>query len=128
MILDSSAIVAVFLKEPGFDELLQKLASQRSAGIGTPNLVECGIVLTARLGRDARPLLLRFLQEFAIQPVPFGEDHWREALEAYVRFGKGRHAAALNLGDCCAYATARLAQRPLLCTGEDLPRTDLELA
>jgi ribonuclease VapC len=128
VILDSSAIVAVFLKEPGFDALLQKLASQQNAGIGTPNLVECGIVLTARLGRDARPLLLRFLQEFVIQPVPFGEDHWREALEAYVRFGKGRHAAALNLGDCCAYATARLAQRPLLCTGEDFPRTDLDLA
>jgi ribonuclease VapC len=128
VILDSSAIVAVFLKQPGFDELVQKMASQRSAGIGAPNLVECGIVLTARLGRDARPLLLRFLQEFAIQPIPFGEDHWREAVEAYVRFGKGRHAAALNLGDCCAYATARLAQRPLLCTGEDFPQTDLDLA
>lgn len=128
MIVDSSAVVSVFLKEPGFEPLLEKLARETSLGIGTPNLLECGIVLTARLGKDARPLLFRFLQEFAITPVPFGDDHWREAMEAYVRFGKGRHSAALNLGDCCAYATARLAGLPLLCTGDDFSRTDIELA
>jgi ribonuclease VapC len=128
MIVDSSAVVAVFLKEPGFEALLKKLGANSTAGIGTPNLVECGIVLSARLGRDARPLLLRFVQEFEIAPVPFGEVHWREALDAYWRFGKGRHVAALNLGDCCAYATARLAGRPLLCTGGDFARTDLDLA
>jgi ribonuclease VapC len=128
VIVDSSAVIAVFLKEPGFDGLLQKLGAQRGAGIGTPNLVECGIVLSARLARDARPLLLRFLQEFAIEPVPFGEGHWREAAGAYLRFGKGRHAATLNFGDCCAYATARLAQRPLLCAGADFRKTDLDLA
>lgn len=128
MIVDSSALVAVFLKEPRFEVLIEKLVRGTSLGIGTPNLLECGMVLTARLRRDARPLILRFLQEFAIVPVPFGDEHWREAMEAYIRFGKGRHAAALNLGDCCAYATARLARQPLLCTGDDFARTDAELA
>ena len=128
MIVDSSALVAVFLKEPRFDGLIEKLVGATSLGMGTPNLLECGMVLTARLRRDARPLIFRFLQEFAIVPVPFGDEHWREAMEAYVRFGKGRHRAALNLGDCCAYATARLAGQPLLCTGDDFARTDAELA
>jgi ribonuclease VapC len=128
MIVDSSALVAVFLKEPRFEDLIEKLVRATSLGIGTPNLLECGMVLTARLRRDARPLIFRFLQEFAIVPVPFADEHWREAMEAYVRFGKGRHAAALNLGDCCAYATARLAGQPLLCTGDDFARTDAELA
>ena len=128
MIVDGSAIVAVFMKEPGFDGLVDKLVGAASLGIGTPNLLECGMVLTARLRRDARPLLFRFLQEFVIIPVSFGDEHCREAMDAYMRFGKGRHPAALNLGDCCAYATARLAEQPLLCTGGDFARTDVELA
>jgi len=129
VIVDSSAVVAVFLQEPGFEDLLTKLSQEPAAlGIATPNLLECGIVLTARLRRDARPLLFRFLQEFGIVAIPFGDDHWREALDAYMRFGKGRHRAALNLGDCCAYAAARLAAQPLLCTGQDFARTDIALA
>jgi ribonuclease VapC len=90
--------------------------------------VETGIVLAARLGRDPLPLLMRFLQEFDITPVPFGPDHWRESVEAYLRYGKGRHPAGLNLGDCCSYAVARLADQPLLCAGDDFPQTDLALA
>jgi len=61
-------------------------------------------------------------------PIPFGEAHYGSAVEAWLRYGKGRHPAGLNFGDCMAYATARVAGRPLLCTGEDFPRTDLELA
>lgn len=57
--------------------------------------------------------------------VPFGEDHWRQAAEAYARFGRGRHKAALNFGDCLSYAVARLADQPLLCVGDDFARTDL---
>jgi ribonuclease VapC len=128
MILDTSAVVAVFVKEPGFEDLLGKLAAARSAGIGTPTLVETGIVLTARLRRDAAPLRLRFLQEFSVTSVPFGAAHWREALDAYDRFGKGRHPAALNFGDCLTYATARLAEQPVLCVGHEFGRAGLTLA
>jgi len=68
------------------------------------------------------------LQEAQVAVVPFGEDHWRAAVDAYIRFGKGRHAAALNFGDCLTYATARLSGLPLLAAGRDFSKTDLELA
>lgn len=127
MIVDSSAIVAVVLDEPGCEALIDKLGSADHAGIGAPTLAETAIVLSARLGRDARTLLSRFVDEASIEVVPFGEAHFRAAVEAWLRFGKGRHPAALNFGDCMSYATARLAGQPLLCTGNDFGRTDLPL-
>ena len=63
-----------------------------------------------------------------MQEVPFGELHWREAVDAYRRYGKGRHPAALNFGDCMTYAVASLAGEPLLFIGEDFSLTDLEPA
>jgi len=128
MIVDTSAIVAVFFREPGFEEILAQLTSAEAVGAGAPTLTETAIVLTARLGKDAGGLLERFLQEFAIEAVPFGEEHWRVAHDAYRRFGKGRHRARLNFGGCLTYATAALAQEPLLCVGEDFGKTDLRLA
>ncbi len=125
MIVDSSAIVAIVFKEPGFEELIDKLVQSDVLGIGAPTLVETGIVLTARLGSDARSLMSRFLQEFEVQIVPFGEPHWREAISAYIRFGKGRHPAALNFGDCLTYSVAKLTGQPLLFIGDDFTRTDL---
>jgi ribonuclease VapC len=125
VIVDTSAIAAIVFKEPGHADVLRKLVGADHAGIGTPTLAEAGIVLTARLKKDGRSLLLRFLQEFDMTPIPFGEAHWREAVEAYRRFGRGRHPAALNLGDCMTYATARLAKRPVLCVGVDFARTDV---
>lgn len=126
MIVDTSAVVAVFLQEPGYEELFQALVEADRAGIGAPTLSETGLVLANRLGRDPTPLLERFLQQFGLVVVPFGEEHWREAVRAYLRFGKGRHPAALNFGDCMTYATAKLAGQPLLYTGKDFSRTDLK--
>lgn len=128
MILDTSAIVAVFMREPGADALVTKMGAATALAVGTPTLVETGIVLTARIGAHARALLAQFVTELGVVVVPFGEGHWRAAVDAYRRFGKGRHGAALNFGDCLTYATAKLAQEPLLCTGGDFARTDLELA
>ena len=128
MILDSSAVVAVVLREPGFEELIDRLDAASVAGIGAPTLAEAGVVLAARLGRDPRGILARLLQEMEIETVPFGEAHWQETVEAYRRFGKGKHPASLNFGDCMAYATAQLAEQPLLCTGREFGKTDLELA
>ena len=128
MIVDTSAIAAIVFQEPGHAEIIAKLVGASHAGIGTPTLAEAGIVLTARLKKDGRSLLLRFLQEFDITQVPFGEAHWREAVEGYLRFGKGRHPAGLNFGDCMTYATARLAKRPVLCVGVDFSKTDIPVA
>lgn len=128
MIVDTSALVAITFAEPGHRELITKLADAPSAGIGAPTLAETGVVLASRLGRDPRDLVIRLLDEFSIEEIPFGDRHWREAVDAYLRFGKGRHKARLNFGDCLTYAIARLANEPLLFVGDDFPETDLELA
>ncbi len=128
MILDSSAIVAIVRAEPGYEEVLAELEAADSVAIGSPTLVETGMVLTGRLGLDARALLERFVQDFGVMVIPFGEAHWREALDAFRRFGKKRHPAALNFGDCLTYAVARLSDRPLLCLGNDFSQTDLRLS
>lgn len=125
MILDSSALVAIFAQETGHEGLIDAIAEAPAAGVGAPTLVEAGIVLSVRMRLDARPLLARFLHDFGIMVVPFGEDHWREALDAFNKFGKGKHPAGLNLGDCFSYAVASLAEQPLLCVGDDFRKTDL---
>lgn len=128
MILDASAIVAVILGEPEAERLLTKLSTAGEVAVGAPTLVEAAIVLSHRLGPLGASLLERFLVELAVTVLPFEERHWRHAIEASRRFGKGRHPAALNFGDCLAYASARLAGLPLLSTGEDFTQTDLALA
>jgi ribonuclease VapC len=128
MILDTSALVAVFLKEPGADELVAKLGAAETVAIGAPSLVEAGIVLTARVGDGAQALLTQFPTEFGIVTLPFGDEHWRASVDAYRRFAKGRHKAGLNFGDRMSYATAKLAGQPLLCTGRDFRSTDAALA
>ncbi len=128
MILDTSAVIAILWRERGYEELLGKIEKAEALGIATPTLAELGLVLTARLDIDPIGMIARFLQEFEVSQIPFGADHWREAVVAFGRFGKGRHAARLNFGDCLTYAAARLAGQRLLCVGDDFPRTDLELA
>jgi ribonuclease VapC len=128
VILDSSAVVALLLREPGHERLLATLATAPSVGIGAPTLVETTIVLSARLGRDARGLVSRFLDEADVTLVPFTDAHFGTALDAWLRFGRGRHPAGLNFGDCLSYATARIAGQPLLFTGDDFAQTDLEAA
>jgi ribonuclease VapC len=128
VILDSSAIVAIFLKEPGFEAVVEKVAAADALGIGAPTASECAIVLSARLGRNGRGLLGQFLHEQDVAVVTFGEDHWKAAAEAYAKYGRGRHRAALNFGDCLAYAVASLSGEPLLAVGRDFPHTDIELA
>lgn len=125
MIVDSSAIVAIVLREPGWEVLVAKLSAEAMCAVGAPTLAEAAIVLTARLGKRAPGLLLRLVQEAGLTIIPFTEDHWRVAVEAYARFGKGRHAANLNFGDCLTYSVARLAERPLLFVGGDFAKTDL---
>jgi len=128
VIIDSSAIIAIARREPGHDKLLATLAQATRRGVGCPTLVESGIVLRARLRIDPTAFIDRLLRDFEFEVIPFGELHWREALNAYARFGKGRHPAALNYGDCMSYAVARVSGEPLLCVGNDFGKTGLPLA
>lgn len=127
MILDSSAIVAVLLKEPGYQRPLERLTENPEPGVGAPTMVETGIVLSARLGERGQTLLARFVQAYELVILPCDTEHWTVAVQAFLRYGKGRHPAALNFGDCLTYATARLAEESLLCVGEDFAKTDLQL-
>ncbi|WP_216893298.1 type II toxin-antitoxin system VapC family toxin [Nocardia alni] len=95
--------------------------------IGAPTLVETGLVITNKAGPLGKPLLAAFLQERDFDVVAFGVEHWRAAQTAFLRFGKGRHPAALNFGDCLTYAVAWASGELLLCIGDDFKRTDLDL-
>lgn len=127
MILDSSAIIAVLLEEPGHERIVRALVEADEVGVGAPTMVETGIVLCARLGPVGKSLLARFVQEAGVTIVAFSADHWAIAVDAFLRYGKGRHPAALNFGDCLTYALGATSGRPLLCVGEDFSRTDLSL-
>lgn len=128
IVLDSSAIVAVMLAEPGYQTILERMGAAELLAAGAPTVVETAIVLSARMGRDAQPELDAFLREADVEIIPFTADHYRAAVDAFLRFGKGRHAAALNFGDCLAYAVATVAGLPLLFVGADFSRTDLGVA
>lgn len=126
MIVDTSALVAIVVREPGHDTLLEALADPAAtAGIGTPTVAELGLVLSARLATDARPIVAGLLDHLEIATVPFSDAHWRAAVEAFRRYGRGRHRAALNFGDCLTYAVASLANERLLFVGDDFTHTDL---
>ena len=128
MVLDTSAIVAIHLKEPGFRQLIEKIDQASVIAVGVPTLLETTMVLSSRLSRDARVLVLSSLKRMNAELVPFTETHLDVATEAFLRFGRGRHPAGLNFGDCMAYATAAIAGLPLLYTGNDFARTDISSA
>ena len=128
MVLDSSAIVAIHLKEPGHDRLIEAIDRAEIVVIGTPCLFETAMVLTTRLGQDARPLLSAFMRRLEAEVIAFNEEHLDAATIAFLRFGRGRHPAALNFGDCMSYAVASVAGLPLLFTGADFAQTDIARA
>ncbi|HUF12992.1 MAG TPA: type II toxin-antitoxin system VapC family toxin [Longimicrobiales bacterium] len=128
MIVDASALLAIVFREPGYERLLERMDAADAVAAGTPTLTETGIVLHARLGDGSRGMLERLLDELSIAEIPFGEVHWREAVDAFRRFGRGRHPASLNFGDCLTYAVASLAGEPLLFVGADFGRTDISVA
>lgn len=126
--MDSSAVESIFLRKPGFERLIDALATASQAGVGAPTLAEASLDLAMATGQDVHPMLSRFLQEFELAIVPFSDAHYRVAADAFRRYGKGRHEAALDFGDCLAYATARLAGQPLLVADPRFESTDLQLA
>jgi ribonuclease VapC len=128
LIADTSAIVSVIRGEDGHGQILEALATAPEVSVGAPTLFEASMVLTDGRGVPGKAIVAKFLADNQIGTIPFGERHWVVAAEAFLRYGKGRHPAKLNYGDCMTYATARLAERPLLCIGDDFAKTDLRLA
>lgn len=125
--VDSSALVAIVLGEPEAERLLDAL-QQSAAALSAANLLEAAIVVEARQGpdaaRDLELLVDGAIDEIASVDLTIVET----ALAAWRRFGKGRHPAGLNYGDCFAYALARNRAMPLLFLGDDFTKTDVEEA
>lgn len=128
MTVDSSALIAVLFSEPGYLDLVDTMLQADAVRVGAPTLAETGMVLAGRRGTPAGRELDDLVRELGITVVPFGEAEWQAALQAYARFGRGRHKAALNFGDCLAYATAAVAGDTLLFVGDDFTRTDIPAA
>ena len=127
MILDSSALASVILGEDDAESMLALMSSAPELAISAATLVECAIILEARQGPEASADLEALLADLECRVLPFDEEQARLAIAAWRRFGKGRHRAALNLGDCYSYAAAAKLGEPLLCKGEDFRQTDLPL-
>jgi ribonuclease VapC len=128
MVLDSSAIVAIHMREPGHEVLMDRIDAAEVVVVGVPTLLESVMVLTARVGHDSRPMLFAFLRRLEAEVVPFNQEHLDAAATAFIRFGQSRHPAALNFGDCMSYAIASVAGMPLLFVGEDFRQTDIAQA
>lgn len=128
LLLDTSAIVAILTKEPAAHLLLEKLLCSKVRLLPAPCAAEVLLVMHTKLGRNPEPILGEFYREFEIQVIAFEAHHLAWFHHAVTVFGKGRHPAALNFGDCFTYSIAKSTGLPLLFTGNDFPLTDLDLA
>ena len=128
MIVDTSAIMALLLKEPEASAFGTALAEQPRTAISTATLVELCMVAEGRAGAAVWAEVEALLAGAGVEVVPFTAGQAALAREGWRRFGKGRHPAGLNLGDCFAYALARERGEPLLFKGEDFARTDVRRA
>jgi ribonuclease VapC len=128
LVVDTSALTAILLGEPEAAALLTALSAAPRVGLCAPNRTELLLVIQTRLGDAGVAHAKHFLRLEQIQTVDLDEALADAAADAYRRFGKGRHPAALNFGDCFAYALAMREQVPLLFKGEDFSRTDVRVA
>lgn len=126
--VDTSALMAIFLREDGADRLIDRLAAEPSSIISAGNMLELQLV-AMRVDRDGVwSDVERLISANRIEIRPFDARQLAIAREAAERFGRGRHKARLNIGDCFAYALAKGENVPLLCVGNDFAETDIALA
>ena len=126
MVLDTSAVLAILQDEPErrkFNEAIEEAASR---SLSAASLVECSMILESRYGSDAVRDLDLWIAKAQITIAPVDEEQANLARRAFKTYGKGRHPAALNFGDCCSYALSRALDEPLLFKGNDFSQTDVE--
>jgi ribonuclease VapC len=125
MVLDSSAVLAILFDEPERQAFATAVEGDPRRLISTANLLESALIAESRRGEQAGRELDLLLHRADVQFVPVDTDQVEIARAAWRRFGKGRHPAGLNFGDCFAYALAAASDEPLLFKGEDFARTDV---
>jgi len=127
LVVDSSALVAILREEAGCEDLQERL-SRSTPCIASPTVLETLLVLTS-VGQVPRRLQLEdYLRAMNVSITDFLADDYQAAYSAFLRFGKGRHPAGLNFGDCLVYALASRYDCPVLFTGADFAQTDLKAA
>ena len=128
MIIDTSALVAILDQEPEADRIVRTLASAPERTLSAANLVEVGIVMQARRGDDGARDLDLLLAKLRVDIAAVTTSQADIARKAFRRYGRGRHPANLNFGDCFAYALAKDKSAPLLFKGNDFGQTDVMVA
>ena len=126
MTIDSSALLAILLGEAGALDLVDQILEADTARIGSPTVVETAIVLSSRRDKPSLNEVIELIEELGVTIVPFDTLQMSAAVGAFERFGRGRHKAALNFGDCLAYGTAAAARDSLLFVGQDFSKTDIK--
>ena len=128
MVVDSSALIAILQREP--EELVFRRAIKTASNrlLGAPTLVEVSIVVLRRLDKAGQALMQALIDSLRLDVVPLSHRLAMLAIDGFGRFGKGRHPAALNFGDCFAYALAKATGEPLLFKGGDFSQTDIQPA
>lgn len=128
MIADTSALLAILFEEKDAEEIVARMASHPSRRISAATLLEAGIRADGHANPNKGPALDAMLGEMQFKVEPVTAEQARLAREAYRRFGKGNHPAALNFGDCFSYALSKSTGEPLLFKGNDFSRTDIASA
>jgi ribonuclease VapC len=125
MILDTSAVTAIFFREPEAAKFSQVILEARQRRISVANFLELCMVIERQMGSDASRQIDVFIRTAGIAIEPITVEHGHVARQAFLDFGKGRHPAGLNFGDCFAYALAKTTGEPLLFKGRDFSKTDI---
>ena len=124
VVVDSSALAAIAFSEASRPWLIEQLWLASDRLIAAPNVLELGMVIESRI-EDAVGLAARSIVDSNVRVQPLTAELAERGMDAWRRFGKGRHPAKLNFGDCCTYALAAQLRLPILCTGNDFAQTDL---
>jgi len=128
MVIDSSALIAVLLGEPDAEVFSEAIANASKRIVSAFSALETSIVIESKKGDPGGRELDLLLHKARIEIVPINEEQFELARRAWRDFGKGRHPAGLNIGDCCSYALSKYSGEPLLFKGEDFSKTDIQSA
>lgn len=128
MVIDTSAVIALLLGEPGAERFKRALNDAPSLAMSAASVLETSLVIDSRFGPAAAEILDKWLESSPIEVVVVTRRQIEAAREGFRRFGKGRHPAGLNFGDCFSYGLAKASGDTLLFQGEDFSKTDVAAA
>ncbi len=128
MVIDTSALIGILTREPTAGRLVAAVEADATRLVSAATVVEAALVLLGRFGEAGEPQLDRLLRGIGAEVVPVGEEQAYLARDAALRFGRGRHPAGLNFGDCFSYALSVARDEPLLFVGDDFSQTDVAVS